>query len=455
MGSLTRSLVPVLGHRMFGAFRDASFVAVTTMSVLLTSDGYPGWEMPVLALINVLVVLTCGLATDLYDTSHPRVVAPPIQRMARTLVWVLLTYLTVHFLTDGTPERRTIVYLWGSAVAAFGVGYALRALALVWFQRRGMLRERLLIVGGDEYAMTVANQIAHERRLAIEAIGVLDEFAPRSSMLGSVRVLGDPLELAEVVDRTHATSVLVVANAISWEANEYVMQVASDRPQLRVFMVAGVSDLLSSEVLTARDGMPPLVRLRPAQLKRSDAILKRSIDIGLALAFLPMLGIVLLVTRLTSGGRLTRRVDIHGRGGTVVQMRLLDYGKHGSLRSRLAGGRAGKLPALPAVLLGRLSLVGPRPLPASVPIEAVPWRQRLLLMAPGLTGPWDRDGSPSDSVLDDLTYIRTYTPWADLRLLAGSLGRLMLRQTGVPAVREIPASPAPPSDTAMESPAPR
>ncbi len=453
MGLMVRDLVPVFGHRMFGAFRDASFVAVTTMAVLIASDGYPGWEMPALALINVLIVFACGLSTDLYDTSHPRVVAPPLQRIVRTLISVLLIYLTVHFVTDGTPERRTTAYLSGSVVAAFAVGYSLRALVLVWFQRRGMLRERLLIVGGDEHALTVANQIAHERRLAVEAVGVLDEFAPRSSMLGSVPILGDPLELDAVVARTRATAVLVIANAISWEANEHVMQVAADRPGLRVFMVASVSDLLSSEVLAARDGMPPLVRLRPAQLKRSDAILKRAIDVTLAVAFLPAMLVVMGLARLSSRGPLFRRIAVHGRAGAVVEMRLLEYGRPGSIRSRLAGGRAGKLPALPAVLLGRLSLVGPRPLPASVPMEAVPWRRRLLLMAPGLTGPWDREGSPSDSLMDDLTYIRTYTPWADLRLLVASLGRLMMRQTAVPAVREV-AAPAV-ADAMFEPPAPR
>src|SRR5690606_27456838 len=166
----------------------------------------------------------------------------------------------------------------------------------------------------------------------------------RSSMLGVVPVLGDPLELEAVVERTRATAVLVVANAISWEANEHVMQAAADRPGLRVFMVAGVSDLLSSEVLAARDGMPPLVRLRPAQLKRSDALLKRGIDMALAVAFLPALVVVLAVARASSGGRLTRQIEVHGRGGSVVGMRLLAYGQPGSVRSRLAGGRAGKLP---------------------------------------------------------------------------------------------------------------
>lgn len=436
LSSAFGNVVPILAHRWFGAARDAVFVAAVTASVLTISDGYPALEVPVLTAINALVVLAWGIGTDLYDTSHPRVAAPPLRRMTRTLIWVLLTYLTVHFVTDGTPERRTIVFLGLSAATAFTLGYTIRGAALVWFQRRGVLRERLLIVGGDDQALLVATQIANGGRLAVEAVGVLDEFAPRSSMLGTLPVLGDPLELDGVVERTRATAILVVANAISWEANEHVMRVAADRPGLRVFVVAGVSDLLSSEVVPAQDGMPPLVRLRPAQLRRTDALVKRGIDVALALALLPLLAVVLLLARLSSRGRLTRTVEVYGRGGRPVRMRLLAYGVPGSLRSRLAAGRAGKFPALPAVILGRLSLVGPRPLRADVPGGAAAWRKRLLLMAPGLTGPWDRDGSPADSLLDDLTYIRTYTPWSDIRLLGASLGRLMTRQGAVPAVRE-------------------
>ena len=75
-----RQLVAILGHRTFGASRDAAFVAAVTATVLAISDGYPAWEIPALTLINVLVVLACGISTDLYDTSHPRVIAPPLQR---------------------------------------------------------------------------------------------------------------------------------------------------------------------------------------------------------------------------------------------------------------------------------------------------------------------------------------------------------------------------------------
>src|SRR5690606_31526817 len=127
------------------------------------------------------------------------------------------------------PERRTIVFAWSAAVGALVAAYVLRGIALLWFQRRGALRERLLIVGGGDQALSVAIQIARERRLAVELVGALDEFSPRSSNLGPIEVLGDPLDLEAVADRTRATAVVVVANAISWEAHEHVMQVAANR----------------------------------------------------------------------------------------------------------------------------------------------------------------------------------------------------------------------------------
>jgi lipopolysaccharide/colanic/teichoic acid biosynthesis glycosyltransferase len=430
------TLVRILGHRWFGAARDAVFVFAATATVFTISDGYPEREVFALAAINTALVFAWGGAADLYDVSHPRVAFPPMGRLVRALIWVLLSYLAVHFVTAGQPERRTIMFASMAAVGATSLGYLLRAGALVWFQRRGMLRERMILIGGGDETEVLAAQIGSERRLAIHLVGVLDEFSAPSSRVGPVNVLGDPLDLEAAVDRTRATAIIVVVNAISWEAQQHVMQVAADRPSLRVFMVAGISDLLSSEVLPARDGLPSLVRLRPAQLHRSDAFVKRVMDVSAAVLLLPALALLLVVALLTGGRPLTRRVDIAGRDGRTVGMRLLDAGHGSRIRASLADGRAGKLPALPSVIRGRLSMVGPRPMPVEMLKADRLWQQPLLRMSPGLTGPWD-DSAEGGSILDELSYIRTYTPWSDVRLLVASARRVMRRETAVPAMREV------------------
>ncbi|MDO9444606.1 MAG: hypothetical protein Q7K37_04765, partial [Dehalococcoidia bacterium] len=272
----------VLGHPWFGPLRDA--IAVYGMNVLVFgfADDYRTWEVLVLAGIAASLQFGWFVVADVYDTSHPRVARPPLAHLVRGLTWVLLTYLATHFITNGEPERRTIVFAWSATVVAIALIYALRAVALVSLQRKGEFRERLLIVGANLQAETVAEQIASQRTHALDVVGVLDEFSARSSRIGPLQVLGDPLELEAVVERYRVTSVVVLATAVSWEAQEHVMQVAAQRPGLRVFMVAGVHDLLSSEVVPARDGMPSLVRLRPAQLRRSEAVVKRAMDIAIA-----------------------------------------------------------------------------------------------------------------------------------------------------------------------------
>ena len=432
----------ILGHPWFGPLRDAISVYVMNVLVFGFADDYRTWEVLVLSGIAATLQTGWFVAADVYDTSHPRVARPPVAHLVRGLTWVLLTYLATHFITNGEPERRTIVFAWSATVVAIALIYAVRAVALVSLQRKGEFRERLLIVGANLQAETVAEQIAAQRTHALDLVGVLDEFSARSSRIGPLQVLGDPLELEAIVERYRVTSVVVLATAVSWEAQEHVMQVAAQRPGLRVFMVAGVHDLLSSEVVPARDGMPSLVRLRPAQLRRSEAVVKRAMDIAIALALLPGLTLMLLLVRLSGGSGVTRIVEVLGRDGRTVRMRLLAPGAPGSLRNRLAAGRAGKLPALPGVLRGDLSIVGPRPLPASSAGARDPWRRRLLLMSPGLTGPWDLARSEVESsLLDDLAYIRTYTVWADLRLMLRSLRRTVMRESAVPAMRELPGTP--------------
>ncbi len=426
-----------LGYPWFGLVRDAAAVFVATAIVFTVADGYELWEVLTLALIAASLQSAWFAAANVYDTSHPRVARPPFNLLVRGLTWVLLTYLATHFLTNGEPERRTIVFAWGATVAGISLIYAVRALALVVLQRHGDFQERLLIVGGNLQAETVARQIAAQRSQALQVVGVLDEFSARSSRIGPLPVLGDPLELEAVVDRHGITSVVVLATAVSWEAQEHVMQVAAQRPGLRVFMVAGVHDLLSAEVVAARDGMPSLVRLRPAQLGRVETVMKRAMDIGAAIVLLPALGVTCLLARLDGGGPTTRTVEVLGRDGRVVRMRLLSSGPPGSRRARLAAGRAGKLPALFGVLRGDLSIVGPRPLPATAATRDGSQR-RLLLVAPGLTGPWDSvQAEAHSSLLDDLSYIRTYSLWTDVRLMLTSVRRTVMSESAVPAMREV------------------
>ena len=78
-------------------------------------------------------------------------------------------------------------------------------------------------------------------------------------------------------------------------------------------------------------------------------------------------------------------------------------------------------PQLFHVLFGRMSLVGPRPLPVEEVARFEPWQRRRLAVMPGLTCLWQVSGRSEigfdDWVRMDLWYVRHQGLWTDLKLL--------------------------------------
>lgn len=91
-----------------------------------------------------------------------------------------------------------------------------------------------------------------------------------------------------------------------------------------------------------------------------------------------------------------------------------------------------ELPQLWNVLLGHMSLVGPRPLPCAEAVACDTWQQRRLDVMPGLTCIWQvrgRGGVPfADWIRMDLEYIRALSPWQDVKLLLLTIPAVILRR---------------------------
>jgi lipopolysaccharide/colanic/teichoic acid biosynthesis glycosyltransferase len=200
-----------------------------------------------------------------------------------------------------------------------------------------------------------------------------------------------------------------------------------------------------------RDGFPFLPERTAG--RRAQLVCKRWFDIFLAalgLLFLsPLLLSMALAIRLTSPGRalfLQDRIGFEGRRFRIFKFRTMyvDDCDDGTRQAQANDARVtpigrfmratsiDELPQLLNVLIGDMSLVGPRPhvpgmLGGGVPYEElVPYYELRHCMRPGLTG-WaqaNRYRGPTDDparararVDHDIAYIQNFSLWLDLRTM--------------------------------------
>jgi exopolysaccharide biosynthesis polyprenyl glycosylphosphotransferase len=210
--------------------------------------------------------------------------------------------------------------------------------------------------------------------------------------------------------------------------------------------------VLARPVLEELDGIP-LLSFTTTPSNPAELAAKRTIDLVLALVLfvvtLPLQILAALAILLLSGSPVffrQVRCGLNGRHFTLLKFRTMESGAEDRLAeishlNEMTGPvfkarrdprltAAGKLlrrlsidelPQLWNVIVGDMSLVGPRPpLPDEVS-RYEPWQRRRLSMKPGLTCLWQVSGR---SELDfdrwmalDLKYIDTWSPLLDLKIL--------------------------------------
>lgn len=111
-----------------------------------------------------------------------------------------------------------------------------------------------------------------------------------------------------------------------------------------------------------------------------------------------------------------------GKGGVPVYTKVPNDPRITPVGHFLRRTSLDELPQFMNVLLGDMSLVGPRPPLAYEFQQYQVWhRRRVLEVKPGITGLWQVNGRNrvrfDDQVRLDLRYIRTWTPWLDFQIL--------------------------------------
>jgi exopolysaccharide biosynthesis polyprenyl glycosylphosphotransferase len=413
-----------------------------------------------------LIVVALNWIEGLYNgRRHQSWLSSTYSLAVSTLVGLGLVAILFFALRPTAQSRLMLIYAAILILLFLSLVRLVDQMLFVRRLRRGEGVRRTVIVGAGERGRTVMRNIVAQPDLGYSVIGFLDDDPEKlSDPIGRFEPLGRTDELSAVLADHEPDEVIL---ALPWSSRMKIMRLVdeSERAHVRVHIVPDLFQLSLARVdLESLHGMP-LITVKPPALRGWQYRLKRGLDIvgaTLGIVLLAPLAIVIAVAiRLDSPGPVhyrQKRLGRYGRTFTCLKFRSMyenaDQMKDELAQHNEASGplfkmrddprltRVGRtlrrfsldeLPQLWNVLLGDMSLVGPRPPTPNEVTEYKDWHRRRLDVAPGMTGLWQVSGRSDltfdEMVMLDLFYAENWSLALDLRILLRTIPSV-LRGTG-------------------------
>ena len=354
---------------------------------------------------------------------------------------------------DQEISRGWLVMVWFFSVSSTSLARFCYRRLVYYLRSQGLFVRRALVVGANEEGRAVVAQLRESPAAGVDVVGFVEPAMLRGEQVAGVPVLSGFNRLESLIRSLEVEDLIVIPTALRRdELLEIYREWGTDR-RVRVCLSSGLYELFTTGAQVRDIGFIPLVSLNRTRITGMDALMKTTLDFGIALAGVILLSpmfliMAILIRRGSPGPAIYRRrvVGLAGREFDAYKFRTMicdadaflkahpelyeEWEKNGKIVNdpRITGvGRflrrysLDELPQLFTVLKGQMSIVGPRMITPAEMKHFGRWRHNLLTVKPGLTGLWQVSGRSDltyeERVRLDMQYIRNYTVWMDLKLV--------------------------------------
>ncbi|MEV6595640.1 sugar transferase [Actinoplanes sp. NPDC051346] len=433
----------------------ATLVATLAAFVLrFQGAAYADWYLALSALIPPAWVGLLALS-HAYERRILFVGGEEYSRVLRAGVRLTVGMALVSYVAKADLARGyLLIALVLTTVLSLGGRFALRKI-LHRARRRGACMHRVLVLG---HAPAVAQLTSQLNRRSHHGLQVIGACLPADQLAGAARLVDVPVfgalgAAANSAAAAGADTVMVLScpeldgpmlRRLAWEL---------ERDDIDLMVSSSLVDTAGDRI-TVRpvDGLP-MMHIEHPRLSGGRRLIKSVFDVSVAALLLVLLAPVFLtialIIKLDTGGPVFFRQIRVARGGEMFRMYKFRT-MHTDAEARFAAMREqnefsgvlfkirddprvtrpgrwlrryslDELPQLINVLLGEMSLVGPRP-PLPSEVEQYPQdMRRRLVVKPGMTGLWQVSGrsdlSWEDSIRLDLRYVENWSLTVDLVIL--------------------------------------
>lgn len=432
------------------------FAKAIDFSVLPTLPQYLIFSMK--AALALIIIFAFGQMYTLKTTS--KFSTEVHKNILLCIIWAT-AIITYFFFARMFPfSRLAMAYSWALALIFTVLGRAFIRLIQQGFLHIGIGQRRLLFIGNN----TITQEIGLElhKNASYKILGLIGNKTPE----GTIKHLGNLPELEAILEKNKVDEIIQTKSDFGEAQDQNILEYC-ELNQINYRFIPDLLDVRRTNVEIETIGSIPIISIKPTPLDGWGKVIKRMLDIigatlGL-LIFSPIFLLTAIAIKLDSRGPIlftkledgspARRVGQKEKLFTCYKFRSmfhnthhLRYGElaHKNLRKdgplmkiandpRITGiGKfirrysIDELPQLWNVLIGNMSLVGPRP---HLPEEVAKYQKQhhfVFNIKPGLTGLAQISGR-SDLNFDaeaklDRCYIENWSILGDLKIILGTLG---------------------------------
>lgn len=365
---------------------------------------------------------------------------------ANTMGFVL--FIGVLFFVHLDDFSRTMIFyfyltnIFVDSLLRFGIHKWLRAL-----RKKGYNIKYILLVGYSRAAELYIDRICQNPQWGFVVRGILDDRIPRGTEYRGVKVIGKIDNLFYILPQSQLDEIAVTLALEDYGRLEEIVTLC-EKSGVHTKFIPDYNSVIPSKPYTEDLNGLPVINIRRVPLTNTlNMVMKRAVDIvgGFCaiILFSPILIVAAILIKATSEGPIIfkqERVGLHNKPFQMYKFRTMEVQKpheekkEWTTRDDPRVTKVGKvfrrtsideLPQLFNVLMGDMSLVGPRPeRPFFVEKfkEEIPRYMIKHQVRPGMTGWAQVNGYRGDTSIRkridcDLHYIENWTMGFDIKIL--------------------------------------
>lgn len=388
-----------------------------------------------------------------YEKRSNKFAEEMVQMIYHSILFIVSLSSVLFFLNlnHKFPSKFVLVYANILTFLAILSKYAIRK-KIHAYLNKGIFYDHVLLVGSTKAAEEFIDAVKKYYYYGYNCIGYIDE---ENKLKKECAYLGNLNDLHTILRTTQIDEVFI---ALPTNENEKIQNCIAicDGLNVKVRILPDLSEYTSTSVYINNIGLLPVVNVGDLPLdKKENRILKRSFDIIFSLLFFILLGsfifpLLAIIIKLSSKGPVFFKQERWGLNNKrIICYKFRSMYKESSdidevgnyiqaykndpritlIGKILRKTNMDELPQFWNVLMGNMSVVGPRPHPTQLNIESMEVVDNYMLrhmVIPGITGLAQVNGCRGETkttedmqkrVNFDLYYIQRWNFWLDLQII--------------------------------------